>query len=89
MANVVKEVCTEMAARYQEMLESMKEKFKKKEAEVAAEIHLQERIANLQLLEDLSKGKTTIFGELTRLKSENLATKEAFVGAVISARGLC
>ncbi|VVA98502.1 unnamed protein product [Arabis nemorensis] len=64
VAAAVKGERMEMAAKYGEVLESVKEKFKRKEAEITVEIHLQERIANLQLLEDLSAGKNTISREM-------------------------
>ncbi|VVA92505.1 unnamed protein product [Arabis nemorensis] len=67
VATAVKEARTEMAAK----LEAVKDKFRRKEAKITAEIHLQERLANLQLLKDLSVGKTTISEEMKRLTAEH------------------
>ena len=58
----------DIATRYREILESLKDKWTSKKKEVSAEIQLQEVIANIDLLNELKDGGLTVDAELARLK---------------------
>ncbi|KAF3528906.1 hypothetical protein DY000_02039982 [Brassica cretica] len=58
----------DVAGRYQEILESLKEKWMNKKKEVSTEIQLQEVVANIDLLNELKDGGLTVDAELARLK---------------------
>lgn len=73
-----------MAAQYQAILEGVKEKFSKKDVEVKVEIHLLELIANLHMLEDLSKGNYTISREQENLTADRAVAKQTFMNAIES-----
>lgn len=59
------------------------EMFAKKDDKIKAEIHLQELTANLQLLDDLSKGKSTIEGEQELLIERRPGMEQAFMDAIV------
>ncbi|KAF3569964.1 hypothetical protein F2Q69_00060452 [Brassica cretica] len=60
--------CRDIATRYREILESLKDKWMSKKKEVSAEIQLQEVIANIDLLKEVKDGGLTVDAELARLK---------------------
>ena len=57
-----------IATRYQEILESLKDKWTSKKKEVSSEIQMQEVIANIDLLNELKDGGLTVDAELAHLK---------------------
>ncbi|KAF3486504.1 hypothetical protein F2Q69_00054480 [Brassica cretica] len=57
-----------IAAKYQEVLESLKGRWVTKKKELSAEIRLQEVTANIDLLNKLKDGGLTVDVELARLK---------------------
>ncbi|XP_048622646.1 uncharacterized protein LOC125591822 [Brassica napus] len=58
----------DIAAKYQEVLKSLKGRWASKKKEVSAEIQLQEVTANIDLLNELWDGGLTVDAELARLK---------------------
>ncbi|KAF3563582.1 hypothetical protein DY000_02014255 [Brassica cretica] len=58
----------DIAAKYWEVLESLKDRWASKKKEVSAEIRLQEETANIDLLTKLKDGGQTVDTELARLK---------------------
>ncbi|XP_013679949.1 uncharacterized protein LOC125595424 [Brassica napus] len=58
----------DIATRYQEILESLKDKWSIKNNEVSAEIRLQEVAANIDLLNELKDEGLSVDAELARLK---------------------
>ena len=58
----------DIAKRYREIIQSLKEKWMSKKKAVSVEIQLQEVIANIDLLNDLKDGGLTVDAELARLK---------------------
>ncbi|KAF2619176.1 hypothetical protein F2Q68_00039040 [Brassica cretica] len=58
----------DIAAKYREVLESLKGRWASKKKEVSAEIQLQEVTANIDLLNELRDGGLTVDAELARLK---------------------
>ncbi|KAG2288760.1 hypothetical protein Bca52824_048364 [Brassica carinata] len=58
----------DIAAKYREVLESLKGSWASKKKEVYAEIRLQEVTANIDLLNELKDGGLTMDAELARLK---------------------
>uniref|UniRef100_A0A0D3D3P7 Uncharacterized protein n=1 Tax=Brassica oleracea var. oleracea TaxID=109376 RepID=A0A0D3D3P7_BRAOL len=58
----------DIAKRYQDVLESLREKWVNKKKEVSAEIQLHELIANIDLLNELKDGGLSVDAELARLK---------------------
>jgi len=58
----------DIATRYREILESLKDKWTSKKKEVSSEIQLQEVIANIDLLNELKDGGLSVDAELARLK---------------------
>ncbi|KAF2618865.1 hypothetical protein F2Q68_00038689 [Brassica cretica] len=58
----------DIAAKYREVLESLKDRRASKKKEVSAEIRLQEVTANIDLLTELKDGGLTMDAELARLK---------------------
>ena len=58
----------DIATRYREILESLKDKWMSKKKGVSAEIQLHEVIANIDLLNELKNGYLTVDAELARLK---------------------
>ncbi|KAF2530918.1 hypothetical protein F2Q70_00029655 [Brassica cretica] len=58
----------DIAAKYREVLESLKGRGASKKKEVSAEIRLQEVTANIDLLNELKDGGLTVDAELARLK---------------------
>ncbi|KAF3532284.1 hypothetical protein DY000_02039515 [Brassica cretica] len=55
---------TDIATRYREILESLKDKWTSKKKGVSAEIQLHEVIANIDLLNELKDGGLTVDAEL-------------------------
>ncbi|KAF3565819.1 hypothetical protein DY000_02013095 [Brassica cretica] len=60
--------CRDIAAKYQEVLESLKDRWACKKKEVSAEIRLQEVTANIDHLTELKDGGLTVDTELARSK---------------------
>ena len=58
----------DIAKRYRDVLESLREKWVNKKKEVSAEIQLHELIANIDLLNELKDGGLSVDAELARLK---------------------
>ena len=58
----------DIAAKYREVLQSLKGRWASKKKEVSAEIRLQEVTANIDLLNELKDGGLTVDVELARLK---------------------
>ncbi|KAF2570596.1 hypothetical protein F2Q70_00003628 [Brassica cretica] len=58
----------DIAAKYREVLQSLKGRWASKKKEVSAEIRLQEVTANIDLLNELKDGGLTVDAELARLK---------------------
>ncbi|XP_009124888.1 uncharacterized protein At3g60930, chloroplastic [Brassica rapa] len=56
------------AAKYREILESLKDRWASKKNEISSEIQLQEVVANINLLTELKDGGLTVDVELARLK---------------------
>ena len=56
------------AAKYREVLESLKDRWASKKNEISADIQLQEVVANIDLLTELKDGGLTVDAELARLK---------------------
>ncbi|KAF2551940.1 hypothetical protein F2Q68_00033897 [Brassica cretica] len=72
----------DIANRYRDVLESLREKWVNKKKEVSAKIQLQEVITNIDLLNELKDGGLTVDAELARLKEmeghwENLVASAA------------
>lgn len=61
----------------------IREKLVKKEEEIQAEIRLQELIANIQLLEDLSKRKSSIDGDMAALTRCHPEIEQALMDAIV------
>ncbi|KAF3504147.1 hypothetical protein F2Q69_00041374 [Brassica cretica] len=60
--------CRDIAAKYREFLESLKDRWESKKKKVSAEILLQEVTANIDLLAELKDGGLAVDAELARLK---------------------
>ncbi|XP_013633077.1 PREDICTED: uncharacterized protein LOC106338709 [Brassica oleracea var. oleracea] len=58
----------DIAAKYREVLESLKDRWASKKKEVSTEIRLQEVTANIDLLTELKDGGLTVDADLARLK---------------------
>ncbi|KAG2292589.1 hypothetical protein Bca52824_039258 [Brassica carinata] len=58
----------DIAAKYREVLESLKDRWASKKKEVSAEILLQKVTANIDLLHELKDGGLTVDAEIARLK---------------------
>ncbi|XP_048599850.1 uncharacterized protein At3g60930, chloroplastic-like [Brassica napus] len=58
----------DIAAKYREVLESLKDRWASKKKEVSVELRLQEVTANIDLLTELKDGGLTVDAELARLK---------------------
>ncbi|KAF2580256.1 hypothetical protein F2Q68_00005515 [Brassica cretica] len=74
----------DIATRYREILESLKDKWMSKKKGVSAEIKLHEVIANIDLLNELKNGDLTVDAELACLKEMEGDCEDLVASAAVS-----
>ncbi|KAF3550418.1 hypothetical protein DY000_02010234 [Brassica cretica] len=74
----------DIATRYREILESLKDKWTSRKKGVSAEIQLHKVIANIDLLNELKDGGLTIDAELARLKEMEGDCEDLVASAAVS-----
>ncbi|KAF2610435.1 hypothetical protein F2Q70_00013623 [Brassica cretica] len=74
----------DIATRYREILESLKDKWTSRKKGVSAEIQLHKVIANINLLNELKDGCLTVDAELARLKEMEGDCEDLVASAAVS-----